>query len=154
MIMVLALIVLASAAVSDLREREAPNRAWIALFALGVAGLWLHDVGLAQLIGLGIVVSFVAFVSITAFLRQWIGGADAKAAMVLPVAFPRLPNREVADGVFGAFTQGFEVLMLVCIVAGLVGLAWQYRLDEEANRGVPFLVAIFAGALAVVALPV
>jgi hypothetical protein len=103
-----------------------------------------------SMFGLVIVTATVAAVAIGAWRQDLIGGADAKIVMVLPIAFPRLPESGFRSGVLGALLQGFEVVMVVSAVAGLVGLVFisvaNHR-DVDLG-GVPFLVPIFAGVVA------
>lgn len=139
-------VVFAAVAASDLRTRKAPNEAWATLLFIGGLALLTDGFLLPEVIGLGIVVTFVSAVALVAFRHRAIGGADAKALMVLPIVFPRLPTREMWNGVFGALLQGLEVVVVVSVAAGLVGLAWQLgraRLDVDDGKEVPFLVPIF-----------
>lgn len=145
----LAALVYAGAAAHDVRTRRAPDAAWIAIATLGIAALAIEAATLGTIVGVVLLVVVVAIATTVGFSRGFIGGADAKAAMVLPIAFPRLPGTDPASGVFGTLHQGFEVLMVVCAVAGLVGLAISsVGGDDIDERGIPFLVPIFAGVVA------
>ena len=149
-----AVLIYAFVAISDLRTREAPNTAWIVLLGLGVLGLVVDSISIRDLVGLALVVTIVSVVSVIAFRKGVIGGADAKAVMVLPVIFPRVPGSEVWNGVFGVLLQGLEVLIVVSVVAGIAGLVWQLQLDDDDERGVPFLVPIFISTVALFAIGV
>lgn len=149
---VIAVVWFAAAAVADLRTRTVPNAIWVILLAIGAFGLWADGFGPVELAGVAIVVATVSAGAITAFARGWIGGADAKALMLIPVVFPRVPTRDIWTGVLGPLLQGFEVVIVVFTVAGLVGLAWQLALsrasDRRRDRGVPFLVPVCVSVVA------
>lgn len=142
--------VYAAAALDDLGTRSAGNGYWAALFLIGLLQLAVVQPSVGTMFGLAIVTTTVGAVAIDCWRRGLIGGADAKAVVVLPIVFPRSPGSDLRRSVLGTLLQGFEVAMVVSAVAGFVGLgiiAAANRRDVDLD-GVPFLVPIFCGVVA------
>lgn len=148
--------VFAYAAWSDHRTRTAPNAAWGVLLLLGIGALsvdlYSHSAPVSAARGVAIVIVGLSSLSLFAWRAGAIGGADAKAVMLIPVVFPKLPGQALEETTFGTLTQGVEGLMLVWVVAGIVGLWWpvKERLGHE-QSGIPFLIPIAAAVLSLFA---
>lgn len=142
--------VFAYAAVSDWKHRRAPNYLWGLLTALGVIALALE---VAQdpnriAIAAGVLVStiMVSAISISGWCYGYIGGADAKAGVVIPIIFPHVPLQSFESTVFGTFTQGVEAVGWV-FTGTAIAAVWYTTLIEKKEGGFPFLVPLFAGIL-------
>lgn len=129
---------LAGAAAMDLRTRGVSNAYWPAFLAIA-AVLWAADDSRnwRSLAG--------AFFSMTAAFLVWgwggYGGADAKALMVLAWLAPGAPAVHA-----GRITPAVDALT----TAGILSAAWiiiALALGSLPRRGIPFLVAVFAGFL-------
>jgi Flp pilus assembly protein protease CpaA len=148
---IVCLVLFGMGAWSDLRSRSAPNSLWLTVGAAGVLALAAEAVGAGAsiLIGLVPLVGTLWALSFASFNMGFIGGADAKAVMVLPIAFPRVPGATPQSTIFGTLLQGSEAVMWVWIGTAVAGCAW-VALDRLAGRdgeGLPFLVPLFLGVI-------
>lgn len=151
------LLVFAYVAISDVRSRTAPNRAWTALAIVGALALALELVNttdrLATVAAVAGVVLIISSIAIVGYQQGLIGGADAKASMVIPIVFPHLPGEAFRKGVFGMLTQGVEVVIWVWIGTAIVGLWWplsDWVFDAD-HDGIPVLLPIFIAIVALFA---
>jgi prepilin peptidase CpaA len=139
------------AAAKDATTFTIPN--WIPLALVAVfpaaafaAGVPLTTLGLDVAIGTGVLVAGMVM-----FALRWLGGGDAKlfGAAALWLGWPAL----VTFGLTAAMMGGALAVMLVSLRSGplrpmvLLGPRWVVRLAEP-GEGVPYGVAIAAGALA------
>ena len=152
------LVLFAYAAVCDYRYRRAPDLVWglIAALGIGALSLELQTASSPTTIVIGIILStiLVSSVAIASWQSGWIGGADAKAAIVLPIIYPHLPGVAFEEHVFGVLTQGLEVVIWVWAATAIAGL-WFSRpsVDERYQDGIPFLIPLFVGVTALFLLP-
>ena len=142
---------MAFAASSDLLTMTISNRISIALVAGFVAlaaasGMSLEDIGLHFLAGFAVLV--LAFLC---YLRNWVGGGDAKlaAATALWFGFTYLYDYLLWASLFG----GVLTLLIIRfrqlpLPNRLARQAWIARLHEE-HQGVPYGIALAAAALAI-----
>ncbi len=166
-------LLFAFAALMDWRYRRVQNHVWGLIATLGVIALLLELIEasnrLAITIGVVLCTLLVSTFALFAFSTGWVGGADAKAAIVLPIIFPRFPGQPIEDsvyifflhfpwqpagnGVFTALTQGVEVGMWVCLATGIARTWYILRMRIHGNDApIPFLVPMFAGILSLVAI--
>jgi Flp pilus assembly protein protease CpaA len=86
---VLIILIYALASAHDIKTREVPNRYWLILTGLGIAGLFFNPITPVTLI---INVAFVALIGYALYTwnRTKIPGADFKAIIVLGICYPYL----------------------------------------------------------------
>ena len=150
---VLALAIFGYAAWSDLRLRSCPNGVWVVLLAVGIIALAIDaTVTSSGTVFASAAVIFIAIsaLSISAFGQGWIGGADAKAAMSIPILYPKPPGLRPEETLSAALGQGVEIIVWLWIVTAVLGLAWPVtrRLNIGAESdGIPFLVPLFGAIL-------
>jgi prepilin peptidase CpaA len=142
---------MAFAAFSDLFTMTISNRVSILLVAgFFVMALLIGMSGTDMLmhVGAGAVVLAVTF---TLFACGWIGGGDAKlaAATSLWLGFDVLPSYLIYASLFGGvLTFAIIRYRVMPLPALLEGQDWAHRL-HRADAGVPYGIALAAGALAV-----
>lgn len=130
-------ILLAYAAVGDVRSRTIPNWLVLVVAALAPAMWWASgmsvwpDMAYQIAIATGFLVLFAIF-----FALNVMGGGDVKLIAALALWFP-----------FGSF---LEVLMIMSILGGVITIAmWAYEKARKSNRNieVPYGVAISLAAI-------
>ena len=144
-------LLMAFAAVNDLFTMTISNRISLLLIAgfvllAALGGMSLHAV--AMHVGAGLLVLAVTFVC---FAFGWIGGGDAKlaAATALWLGFDHLLIYLVyATVVGGSLALVFIILRSWPLPAMLLSHEWAQRLHDS-KRGIPYGVALAAGALMV-----
>jgi prepilin peptidase CpaA len=142
---------MAFAAFSDLFTMTISNRISLLLVAgFFVMALLIGMSGADMLshMGAGLAVLAVTF---TLFACGWIGGGDAKlaAATALWLGFDPLMSYLVYASLFGgALTLAIIRYRLIPLPTALAGQEWATRL-HRADAGVPYGIALAAGALAV-----
>ena len=139
------------AALMDWRYRRVQNHVWLSIATLGVIALLLELRTAADPVaivgGVAVAVFAIGMLAVTGFANGMIGGADAKAAMVLPVIFPHLPGDAFRNTVSGTLTQGVEGVIWVWIGTAIAGVWYTAFLNDESEDGIPFLVPFFAGVV-------
>jgi prepilin peptidase CpaA len=142
---------MAFAAFSDLFTMTISNRVSLLLIAgFFVMALLIGMSGADVLSHLGAGLSVLA-VTFTLFACGWIGGGDAKlaAATALWLGFePLLSYLLYASILGGVLTLAILRYRLMPLPAVLAGQDWAIRL-HRADAGVPYGIALAAGALAV-----
>lgn len=140
-----------AAALKDAFSFTIPN--WISLALVAAfppaalaVGMPLPAVGLSALVGAGALVAGMVM-----FALRWVGGGDAKlmAAVSLWVGWPAvttfLAGAAIAGGGLAVLLVSLRSAQLRPLV--LLGPSWVVRLAEP-GEGVPYGVAIAAGAVA------
>jgi len=128
---------LLKASYHDLRTREVPNKLWLLmLFALPftIIDVYLAGTALYALASVGISVAF----ALVLFYFFKVGGADAKALIVLSMVYPVFAFM-VATLFFSSF---FALLTVTVLAIGMKKKVWVIPFA-------PFLTLGFAVALAV-----
>jgi prepilin peptidase CpaA len=142
---------MAFAASSDLLTMTISNRLSLALaggffLLMIVTGMSLHAAGMH--VAAAAVVLVVAFIF---FSQGWIGGGDAKlaAATALWFGFDYLLDYLIYASLFGgALTLAIIQFRKIPLPAMLARQVWILRLHET-DAGIPYGIALAAGALAV-----
>lgn len=142
---------MAFAAFSDLFTMTISNRVSLLLIAGFFVMALLVGMSGADLLshlGAGAVVLAATF---TLFACGWIGGGDAKlaAATALWLGFEPLPSYLIYASLFGGLlTLAILQYRIMPLPTALAGQDWAVRL-HRANAGVPYGIALAAGAIAV-----
>jgi len=144
-------VLLLFAAGKDALSFTIPNWIPLALAALFPVAAFVVQAPLAS-IGLNVGIGVAVLVAgMAMFAMRWLGGGDAKllAAAALWLGWPAL----LTFGLVAALAGGALALLLLSLRSGplrplvLMGPPWVTRLAEP-GEGVPYGVAIAAGALA------
>lgn len=142
---------MAFAAFSDLFTMTISNRVSLLLVAgFFVMALLVGMSGADLLSHLGAGAAVLA-VTFTLFACGWIGGGDAKlaAATALWLGFEPLPSYLIYSSLFGGLlTLAILQYRIMPLPAALASQDWAVRL-HRANAGVPYGIALAAGAIAV-----
>ncbi len=152
-------VIFAAAAVSDYRTRRAPNDLWLAIAALGVVALALElrsaSARLEIVTGVALCTLLLSAIAVSAHSNGYIGGADGKAIMVLPIIFPHPPGQAFQSGVLHTLTLGVEAAIWVWIGTAIAAV-WYSTVVQHENSpdGIPFLVPMFSGILSLFAISI
>lgn len=151
LIMMVLPALLALAAGFDLASYTIPNRLSLAL-VLAFFVFFVCTGAPLPVLGWHLVAFAVALLcSFTLFALGYIGGGDAKlfAATALWFGFADLPAYALVAALFGgALTLAILLLRRLPLPAFLIGQRWIARL-HDAKSGIPYGVALAAGALCV-----
>lgn len=115
----------AYAAYKDSKTRHCPNWVWFAIVAIELPVVAYHVYQGLSIVSIGLSVAFLSAFGLITYQLNMIGGADAKAFLVLGFAFP---------------TLGFSIFVYTTVTTAVYAI-----LNQEETM--PFLVPLFAGIL-------
>jgi Flp pilus assembly protein protease CpaA len=121
------ILVYALASAHDIKTREVPNKYWLILSGLGIAGLFFNPV---TPITLTVNVAFIAIVGYVLYVwdRTRIPGADFKAIIALGICYPYL------------------LLIPLCTIFVSMVLASAFKIGDR-FKSVPYVACITLGLI-------